>query len=174
MSRVVNLNAFVTPVENFPSPGILFQDLTPLMRDASALKTSVAQLVEPFRSSQLTAVAGIDARGFIFGAMAAAALNVGFIPIRKPGKLPRATQTVDYALEYGTNSLAIHQDALDGSDRMLLIDDVLATGGTAAAGITLLERSHATIVACAFVLEIAALNGRALLKDIPAHVLLQR
>jgi len=174
MSRLVNLNEFITPVENFPSPGILFQDLTPLMRDAAALQETVAQLVEPFRLSRATVVAGIDARGFIFGAMAAAALNVGFIPLRKPGKLPRATHTVDYALEYGTNSLAIHQDALDGSDRVLLIDDVLATGGTAAAGIALLQRSKAAIVGCAFVLEIAVLNGRALLKNIPAHVLIRR
>jgi adenine phosphoribosyltransferase len=157
----VDLRNYVRTIRDFPTPGIQFRDLTPLMGDAAALSEAVSQLVAPFRDSRIDAVAGIEARGFIFGALAAAALGAGFVPLRKAGKLPAAVERVDYALEYGSASLDVHRDALAAGKRVLLVDDVLATGGTAMAGVELMRRLGADIAGAAFVLEITALAGRA-------------
>ena len=146
----LDLKRFVRTVADFPSPGIQFRDLTPLMGDATALA-----------DADVDVVAGIEARGFIFGALAAAALGAGFVPLRKAGKLPGEVERIEYALEYGGATLDVHRDALGAGRRVLLVDDVLATGGSAAAGIALLRRLAGDIVGAAFVLEIAALGGRA-------------
>jgi adenine phosphoribosyltransferase len=157
---MTELRALIRTVADYPKPGVLFRDLTPLMGDAAALRATVHSLVAPFRSAGVELVAGMEARGFIFGALAAWELGAGFVPLRKPGKLPAAIEAVSYALEYGTASLEVHRDALGGANRVLLVDDVLATGGTAAASVDLVERLGASVVGLAFVLELAALGGR--------------
>ena len=162
----------IRDIPDFPKPGILFKDLTPLLRDPVALKVAIEGLAQPFRDAGVTAVAGMEARGFIFGTLVAAALGVGFVPLRKPGKLPAATHSVAYDLEYGSATLEIHQDALEASDRVLLVDDLMATGGTAAASLALVRLTGATVLACAFVIELDFLNGRAALGDCRVHSLL--
>lgn len=164
----------VRTIPDFPTPGIQFRDLTPLMADPAALRASAEQLCAPFRSESIALVAAIEARGFIFGALVARELDAGFVPLRKPGKLPGQVEKVSYALEYGSASLEIHSDALEHGARVLLIDDVLATGGTAAAAAQLLQRLGAQVAGIAFLLEIAALNGRARLTDgVRVHSVLQ-
>ena len=162
----------IRDIPDFPKPGILFKDLTPLLRDPIALKVAIEGLAQPFRDAGVTAVAGMEARGFIFGTLVAAALGVGFVPLRKPGKLPAATHSVAYDLEYGSATLEIHQDALEASDRVLLVDDLMATGGTAAASLALVRLTGATVLGCAFVIELDFLNGRAALGDCRVHSLL--
>ena len=157
---MTELATLIRTIPDYPKPGVLFRDLTPLMGDAAALRATVQSLVAPFRAAGVELVAGMEARGFIFGALAAWELGAGFVPLRKPGKLPAAIETVSYALEYGTASLEVHRDALGGANRVLLVDDVLATGGTAAASVDLVERLGATVVGFAFVLELAAFGGR--------------
>ncbi len=159
----------VRTVPDFPQPGVLFRDLTPLMGDAGALRATIEALVGPFREERVELVAGMEARGFVFGALAAYELGAGFVPLRKPGKLPAAVEAVSYALEYGTATLEVHRDAFGHGRRVLLVDDVLATGGTAAASVELLERVGATLVGCAFVLELPALGGRARLPGRRLH-----
>ena len=166
---MAELEALIRTVPDFPEPGIQFRDLTPLMGDAAALAATVEALVAPFRAERVELVAGMEARGFVFGALAAAALHAGFVPLRKPGKLPAAVERVSYALEYGTATLEVHRDALAHGRRVLLVDDVLATGGTAAASVELLERLGATLVGLAFVLELEALKGRARLAGRRVH-----
>jgi adenine phosphoribosyltransferase len=162
----------IRDIPDFPKPGILFKDLTPLLRDPVALKVAIDALAQPFRDAGITAVAGMEARGFIFGTLVAAALGVGFVPLRKPGKLPAATHSVAYDLEYGSATLEIHQDALEANDRVLLVDDLMATGGTAAASLALVRLTGATVLGCAFVIELDFLNGRAALGDCRVHSLL--
>ena len=127
------LKTYIRDVPDFPKPGIMFKDITPLLRSSEALGTACAMLADPFRSAAVTQVAAIESRGFIFGSIVAQHLNAGFIPIRKPGKLPWARRRHEYVLEYGSDALEIHDDALTPEDRVLVIDDVLATGGTVAA-----------------------------------------
>jgi adenine phosphoribosyltransferase len=154
------LRALVRAVPDFPSPGIVFRDITPLLRDASALGRVVERLAAPWRAGGVDLVAGIESRGFLLGAPLAVALGVGFVPIRKLGKLPARTVRQEYALEYGTNHLELHVDAVAPGERILLVDDVLATGGTARAGAELLERLQGVVVGAAFLIELSALNGR--------------
>jgi adenine phosphoribosyltransferase len=156
----VELARYIRSIPDFPQPGITFRDLTPLMGDAFALRSAVQQLVAPFRALGVEVVAGMEARGFIFGALAAWQLGTGFVPLRKPGKLPASVEAVSFALEYGTATLEVHRDALAVGHRVLLVDDVLATGGTAAASVDLVQRLGAAVVGCAFLLELAALEGR--------------
>ena len=163
---------FVRDIPDFPKPGILFKDITPLMRDSAALRATTLALAAPFRAAGVTAVVGMEARGFIFGSLVAAELGTGFVPLRKPGKLPAATHTVSYDLEYGSASLEVHIDALRPEDRVLLVDDLMATGGTAAASVALVRRSGASVAGCAFVIELDFLNGRAALGDCQVHSLL--
>lgn len=167
-----HLKALIRDVPDFPMQGILFRDVTPLLRDPQGLSQVVDALAERYRGQQIEAVAGIESRGFLFGAPLAVALGVGFVPIRKLGKLPADKISREYALEYGTNSLEVHRDAVVAGERVLLLDDLLATGGTARAAAELLEELGARVVEAAFVIELAFLNGRNALGGRPVHALL--
>lgn len=166
------LHRAIREIPNFPKPGITFRDITPLVRDPALLRLAVHQLLHPFWGERLTAVVGMEARGFIFGSLVAWELGVGFVPLRKPGKLPYDVQSISYDLEYGTSTLEMHVDAVGPHDRVLVVDDVIATGGTAHASCELVERMGATIAGIAFVAEIKALGGRDKLKNYPVHCLL--
>jgi len=151
----------IRTVPDFPKPGIMYRDITTLLSHPKALAESVRQLAAPWRAAGIDAVAGIDARGFIFGTAVAVELGVGFVPIRKKGKLPFETYEQDYALEYGSDTLQIHADAVVAKDRVLLIDDLIATGGTAAAAIALLNRTGCEIVGATFLIDLPDLGGKA-------------
>ena len=166
------LNAFIRTIPDFPKPGIQFKDITPLVKDPVMLKQAMQELIRPYDADELTAVVGMEARGFIFGSLAAWELGVGFVPLRKPGKLPYDVQSVSYDLEYGSTALEVHIDALTAGDRVLLVDDLLATGGTAAASCKLIERLGAEIIACAFVIELEELAGRKKLQKYDVHSLI--
>jgi adenine phosphoribosyltransferase len=159
----MNLKSLIRTVPDFPAPGIRFRDITPLLGHADGMRHVVRSLADRHRG-QVAAVAGIEARGFIFGALVAHELGVGFIPVRKPGKLPSETIAHDYALEYGTNRVELHTDAVAEGTPVLVVDDLLATGGTATAAAALVERLGARVVACAFVIELSDLPGRAALE----------
>jgi adenine phosphoribosyltransferase len=169
-----DLVRFVRDVADFPKPGVVFKDLTPLLADADAFATAIDALVAAFRDAPIACVAGIEARGFIVGAAAARALGAGFVRLRKPGKLPSRTVQVDYALEYGSDRLELHADAFVRGERVLLVDDVLATGGTLAAAARLCEDAGAEIVGAAVVAELVFLDGRARwTRDAPLHAVLR-
>ncbi len=163
----------IREIPDFPKPGILFKDITPLVKDPATLKLAIHQLIHPFLGAPITAVAGMEARGFIFGSLVAWELNLPFIPLRKPGKLPYNVHSVAYDLEYGSTMLEAHIDAVDSTDQVLLIDDLLATGGTAKASCELIEKLGATIVGCAFVIELDALAGRKKLSNYTVHSLIR-
>lgn len=167
------LKARIRDIPDFPRPGILFKDITPLVKDPTSLRLAVHQLLHPFLGQDITAVAGMEARGFIFGSLVAWELGVGFIPLRKPGKLPYDVQSISYDLEYGSAALEVHTDALKPGDKVLLVDDLLATGGTARASCELIESLGAELVACAFVVELDALEGRKKLEPYVVHSLLR-
>ena len=154
-------------VPDFPKPGILFKDITPVLQDPRAFNGAVEDLASHLNGANI--VAGIESRGFIFAAAIAAKYNLGLVLLRKPGKLPRKTHVVQYQLEYGFDSLEIHEDSLDKNDSVLLIDDVLATGGTLLAGSELIAKTGAKLTNCAVFIEISALNGRNRLSSIPVH-----
>lgn len=156
-------------IPDYPTPGILFQDITPVLRNGPLLQKVVLDMCRPFRSSGVTHVMGIEARGFILGGAVAAALGAGFVPARKPGKLPWERATESYDLEYGSDSLEAHRDALDGGSRVLVVDDVLATGGTARAAGQLARGLGAELVGWSFLLEISGLGGRERLTGAPWH-----
>ncbi len=162
----------IRDIPDFPQPGIIFKDITPLVKDPATLRLTIHQLIHPFLGRDITAVAGMEARGFIFGSLVAWELNLPFIPLRKPGKLPYDAQSVSYDLEYGSASLEVHTDALDINDRVLLIDDILATGGTAKASCQLIEQLGATVAALAFVIELDFLQGKEKLDNYEIHSLL--
>lgn len=166
------LKAKIRDIPDFPEPGIIFRDITPLVADPSALQLSVYQLLHPFLGETINAVAGMEARGFIFGSLAAWELGVGFIPLRKPGKLPYDVQSASYDLEYGSAALEVHTDAVNPGDKILLIDDLIATGGTAEASCQLVEELGGEIIGCAFVIELDALEGRQKLANYRVHSLL--
>jgi len=161
------LKRHIRAVPDFPQPGIIFRDVTPLLQHPEALRASVEAIAAPFRDTRVECVAGIESRGFIFGVPVAVALGVGFSPIRKAGKLPHDVHKVEYALEYGTDALELHVDGVDPGQRVLIVDDLLATGGTAAAGAELLRKAGAEVVGCSFLIELEALAGRARLADLP-------
>ena len=162
----------VRAIPDFPKPGILFRDITPLLADPKAFHMVIDALVEQFIGHSVDAVVAIDSRGFIFGAPLASRLNTSFVPARKPGKLPAETVSVAYALEYGQASLEMHKDALAEGDKVVVIDDLLATGGTAAAAGELVLSRGAEVLAYAFVIELDALGGRAKLEPAPVVSLL--
>lgn len=168
----VDLRAFVRDVPDFPKPGILFRDLTPLMRQPEAFRHTIERLADPIARLGAAVVVGIESRGFIFGAAVAQQLGLGFVPIRKPGKLPGRTRQRRYDLEYGSDAVEMHEDALAHGTPIALVDDVLATGGTAAAAIHLLGDLGARVVTASFVLELAGLHGRKRLGDVPVDALL--
>jgi len=158
-------------IPDFPKPGIQFKDITPVLADARLFAGAIDLLTEKFDSDSVDAVVGIDARGFIFAAAAAVKLNAGFVPVRKKGKLPYRTHEQDYALEYGSATIAIHVDALKPGSRVLLIDDLLATGGTAAAAAELVKKLGAQILEISFLIELSFLHGREKLKGYPIRSL---
>ncbi|HEX4341865.1 MAG TPA: adenine phosphoribosyltransferase [Verrucomicrobiae bacterium] len=158
-------------IPDFPKPGIQFKDITPVLADAKLFSGCIDLLVHGFKPGDVDAVVGIDARGFIFAAAAAVKLEAGFVPVRKKGKLPFKTHEQDYALEYGSATIAIHTDALKPGARVLLIDDLLATGGTAAAAAELVRRLGGRILEASFLIELKFLNGRDKLKGLPIRSL---
>jgi len=157
---VEHLKSLIRDVPDFPVEGILFRDVTPLLRDPAALREVVSTFATRFREAGVDAVAGIESRGFIFGAPLAVELGVGFVPIRKLGKLPAEKIRREYSLEYGTNVLEMHVDAVRPGERVLLVDDLLATGGTARASVELIRHVGGEVVSVAFVIELEFLNGR--------------
>ena len=165
----MDVQSYIRAIPDFPIPGILFRDITPLLKDKQGFRQAVDLFVETFRGRPIDYVVGIEARGYMIGAPLAYEIGAGFVPVRKPGKLPYSKLSESYALEYGTNSLEIHDDALGHGDRVLVVDDLLATGGTARATRRLLERLGAKIEAFAFLIELDALNGRAALDGVEVH-----
>lgn len=161
--RIDDLSSFIREIEDFPKPGINFKDWTPLLGNARALRGAIAALAEPFRNDGIEQVLGTEARGFLLGVPVAIELGVGFVPVRKQGKLPHETFGVTYDLEYGTDTVEMHTDAVIEGQRVLVLDDLLATGGTAAATVELARRAGAEVAACAFLIELDFLEGRKLL-----------
>ncbi|MEY3457016.1 MAG: Adenine phosphoribosyltransferase [Planctomycetota bacterium] len=168
----MNLRSFVRSIPDFPKPGIMFRDITPILSSAAAMRETIQQLAKPWRGAGITKVVAAEARGFVFGAPLALELEAGFVPVRKPGKLPWQTHRFSYDLEYGSDCLEIHTDAIAPGDRVLLIDDLLATGGTIEACLKLAQQQQAEIAGAAFVIELAFLNGRSRLSPVPVHSLL--
>ena len=169
---MTDFKRFIRDIPDFPKPGIVFKDITPLLADATAFRDMIAALVDPYRG-RVDTVLGIESRGFIIGAAAALALGTGIAIVRKPGKLPFRTHRASYELEYGSDTLEIHHDAVGKGHRVLLIDDLLATGGTASAAIELVTQCSGTVTACAFVIELAVLDGRKRLAPYEVHSLLR-
>lgn len=168
----MDLSKYIADVPDFPKPGILFKDITPLMADGAAFKYATDQFIAFAKELGAELVVGPEARGFIFGCPTATELGVGFIPVRKPGKLPRETVNQEYDLEYGTNVLSMHKDAIRPGQRVIIVDDLLATGGTMKATIDLVERLGGQVVGLAFLIELGFLEGRSLLAGYPIKSLL--
>lgn len=163
-----DLSEYIRSIPDFPKPGIIFRDIVPLIESVDGLRQSIEELKKGVSEwGPITKVAGPEARGFIFGVPLALELNAGFVPMRKPGKLPFETVSIDYSLEYGVNTIEMHKDSIQPGDRVLLIDDLLATGGTMAACRTLVENQGATVVGAAFIIELVDLHGREKLQNIP-------
>jgi len=157
---IEDLRRTIRDVHDFPKPGIVFKDVTPVLLDVKLFGRAVKLMVEPYRDARITRVVAIESRGFLFGAPIALELGAGLVPIRKPGKLPAATQRVEYALEYGTDALEMHHDAVQPGDRVLIVDDVLATGGTANAAAQLVAGIGAAVAGFTFLIELEFLKGR--------------
>lgn len=166
------VDSFIRDVPDFPKEGILFKDITPLLQSPDGLAKSIDGLADAVDPASYDIVCGIESRGFIFGTALAHKLGKGFVPIRKPGKLPWKTESESYQLEYGSDTIEIHVDAAEQGQRFLMVDDLLATGGTMAAALKLVRRIGADPVACAFVIELGFLPGRDKLGDVPIHSLL--
>ena len=167
----VQLRDYIRNIPDFPKAGVNFKDISPLLANGEAFSECTSELSVNMPEN-IDAIVGIESRGFLFGAALAQLTGVGFVPIRKPGKLPAETHAIEYELEYGTDVLEIHQDALSQGHRVVIVDDLLATGGTAAATIQLVEQLGAEVVACLFVIELDFLNGKAKLGDTPVFSLL--
>ena len=166
------IKSLIRDIPDFPKPGIIFKDITPLIGNSAGLSATLNLLADPFRGMGVTQVAGMESRGFIFGVPVAERLEAGFVPVRKPGKLPYKTVAESYALEYGTDSLEIHADAVGKDDKVLIVDDLLATGGTAEATVKLVRSLGAEVVGIAFVIELGFLSGREKLEGLNLHSLL--
>src|SRR5947208_6013022 len=156
----IHLEDRIRDIPDFPQKGVLFKDITPLLQDAASFRAAMERMASHYAGSGIQAVVGVESRGFIFGAVLAYLLKCGFIPVRKFGKLPAQTISVEYALEYGTNVVEVHEDAIKPGERVLIVDDLLATGGTVAAAIELVERLAGSIAGVAFLVELTFLNGR--------------
>lgn len=166
------LESLIRDVPDFPKPGILFKDITPLLQSPEGLANSIDRMAQNVDPSTYDIVCGIESRGFIFGTALARQVGKGFIPIRKPGKLPWKTASESYELEYGKDTIEIHIDAVEGANRVLMVDDLLATGGTMEAGLKLVRQIGGEPVACSFLIELGFLNGRERLGDVPSHALI--
>ena len=169
-TTIINVKDKIRSVENFPKPGIIFRDITTALKDPETLKIMVDYLCDQFKDIKIDYVAGIESRGFIFGMPMAYKMNAGFVPVRKPNKLPAATYSQEYDLEYGTDKIEIHKDAIEKGANVLIVDDLLATGGTAEAACKLIKQTGANLVGIAFLIELEALNGREKLTDAPRVV----
>ena len=167
------IKALIREIPDFPQPGISFKDLTTLWRDPEGLKGTIEAMVLPFAKEEIGQVVGIESRGFILGAPLALQLGCGFVPVRKPGKLPGTTLRQEYDLEYGTDAVEIHQDGIEPGERVLIVDDLLATGGTMAAACQLVEKLGGEIVGLSFLVELAFLNGRERLPDYRIETVVQ-
>jgi len=165
----MDLASTIRSIPDFPTKGILFRDITPLLADAAALNCAVNRLSEPFKDKAIDVVAAVEARGFIFGSAVAKTLGVGFVPIRKKGKLPFETHSVSYGLEYGKDAVEVHTDAIKPGTKVLMVDDLLATGGTMAAACKLIEELGGDIIGLTFLIELADLNGREKFKKYTIH-----
>ena len=161
----MDLKEKIRNIPDFPKPGILFRDITTLLKDAPAFRSVIDALADRYAHTPIDLIAGIESRGFIFGAALACQLSRGFVPIRKPGKLPAKTVSAEYSLEYGTDRIEMHVDAVQGGARVLLIDDLLATGGTMQAACELVRKAGGCVAECAFIIELAGLQGRDKIKD---------
>jgi len=173
MAKEINLEQCIRNIPDFPKPGILFRDVTTLIQNGEAFAQSVDMLVEKYKDKKIDKVAAVEARGFIFGAAVAYKLGVGFVPVRKKGKLPYKTNSATYSLEYGTDTLEIHQDAVKEGERVLIIDDLLATGGTVKAVTELIEGLKGEVVSIAFIIELFDLNGKEKLKGYDIYSLIK-
>lgn len=167
------LKSKIREIKDFPKAGIDFKDITPLLSDPTITKVAIDELIKPYKGHNISAVVGMEARGFIFGSLVAWELGVGFVPLRKAGKLPSEVESVSYSLEYGHEKLEIHKDALNDNDKVLLVDDVLATGGTARASCELIEKLGAKIIGCSFLIELGHIHGRKLLDKYTVHSVIQ-
>lgn len=170
----MDIKALIREIPDFPKPGISFKDITTLLRDPQGFKSSIECLADKCADLAPDFIAGMESRGFIFGAALAIKMGAGFIPVRKPGKLPAAVHAIEYDLEYGSDRLEVHQDALyPPGSKVLMVDDLIATGGTAGATAQLIQQAGGTLVGCAFVIELVDLNGRAKLPEVPIITLVQ-
>lgn len=169
----MNLYDYIADIPDFPSEGIIFRDVTPLMQDKDAYKEVIQLIVEYAKDKGVDVIVGPEARGFLFGCPVAYELNTGFVPVRKPGKLPRETVSIKYDLEYGSNEIHMHKDSIKLGQKILIVDDLLATGGTVDAAIKLVEQMGGEVVGCAFLIELEALKGRELLKGYDVYSVLK-
>lgn len=169
----MDLKQWIRAIPDFPKPGILFRDITPLLAEPRAFASAIDRLAAPYRSDGPDTIVAAEARGFIFAAPLAMALGVGFVPIRKPGKLPADKHAHDYDLEYGSDRLEMHSDGVHAGQRVLVVDDLLATGGTVEACCQLVERTGATVMACAFLIELVELGGKSRIHPRPVFSLIQ-
>lgn len=169
----MDLKKYIASVQDFPKEGILFRDITPLMADGDAFHEATSQIEQFAKSLNVDVIVGPESRGFIFGCPVAYSLNIGFVPVRKPGKLPRETVSSTYELEYGQNELHMHSDSIQKGQRVLIVDDLLATGGTVKATIDLIEKMGGKVVGCAFLIELVDLKGRDLLTNYNVYSILQ-
>lgn len=173
MKKTKNLTELIRSIPDFPKPGILFRDITTLLKDSGGFASSIDLMAENFNKGDIDFVVAAEARGFIFGAALAYKLNAGFVPVRKKGKLPFKTYEATYDLEYGKDSLTIHQDAFGKGAKVLIVDDLLATGGTVKAAVDLVSKLGADVVAICFLIELTDLNGREKLKGFPIYSLIK-
>lgn len=169
----MNLKDYIASIEDFPEKGILFRDITPLMQSGEAFRFACQKMIDFAKEVEAEVIVGPESRGFIFGCPVAYELEIGFVPVRKPGKLPRKTSSLKYELEYGFNELHIHQDGIKPGQKVLVVDDLLATGGTVEATIKLVESLGGVVVGCIFLIELSDLKGRELIKDYKINALMQ-
>ena len=167
----MDLKDYVASIPDFPKKGIIFRDITPILQNGAAYKEAIRKIAEFAKKVGATVIAGPEARGFMFGCPVATELGIGFVPVRKPGKLPREVISIEYELEYGKNTLCIHADAFKPTDKVLVVDDLLATGGTAKAAVDLIEKAGATVCGLAFVIDLVDLKGKDLFKNYPVLTL---
>lgn len=170
MTKTIDLSASVRSIPDYPKPGIIFRDITTLLGDATAFRQAVDELVRPYAGTGIDKIAGVEARGFILGGALAHQLSAGFVPIRKKGKLPHKTVSISYSLEYGSDEMEMHVDAVRPGDKLILTDDLIATGGTAEGAVKLLRQQGAEIVSACFVIDLPDLGGRAKLEALGVEV----